>query len=109
MPEGTIVSPSPYVLSHNASLYPDPESWIPERWENATKAMIDGQIVFGGGTRSCMGMPLAKMEIRLAVVAFLRSFENVRIAYGVDGYERSDMEQRDFVVGKPKAGRFFVK
>lgn len=109
IPEGLTASPVAYVLHRNADIYPDPEAWLPERWENPTKAMTDAFLPFGGGSRICIGLHLAKMELRHAVVAFLKEFPDAKVAYGTEGFSDEDMEQLDFFLVKPKGSRCLIK
>lgn len=64
---------------------------------------------FGGGSRICMGRHLARMEMRMAVVAFLRNFETAEVAYGVEGFAPEDMEVVDTILGKPVAEKLLVR
>lgn len=108
VPEGLTVSPVAYVLSRDPEIYPNPEMWVPERWENATKEMHDANFAFGGGSRSCIGMHLARMELRGVVAAFFRQFPNAKVAYGVDGFAPEEMNQIDFFLTKPQGGRCLI-
>lgn len=49
---GTTVGCQAYTMHRDTEIFPDPDSFIPERWENPTKAMKDALMAFGRGTRS---------------------------------------------------------
>lgn len=104
-----IASPFTWLTQRDPSIFHDPETWNPDRWEVATKEMKDSLWAFGGGSRVCMGLHLAKLELRLALVAFLRTFETTEIAYGVDGFKPDDMEIIDRFIAEPKAGKLLMK
>lgn len=63
IPAKTIVSASPYTLGRNSDVFPDPESWLPERWERITpekrKQMKQWVWSFLSGSRVCIGEHLA--------------------------------------------------
>lgn len=68
-PPGTVMSMSMPDLHFNASIFPDPHLFRPERWLEASpekKASMQRFFVpFGKGSRSCLGMEVAKMELAL--------------------------------------------
>jgi unspecific monooxygenase len=59
LPAGVIVSANAYTLHRNEEVFPDPESWLPERWLNQTKEQMDNMMrwfwAFGSGGRMCIG------------------------------------------------------
>jgi cytochrome P450 len=79
IPKGTTVI-TPYFLTYqNAAVFgpgaDDPEGFDPTRWEgesDAAKKRSEYLTPFGGGGRICLGFPLAKIEIKTAIVAILR-------------------------------------
>jgi len=64
IPRGAIVLLSPYLLHHNPALFPDPETFDPDRFtpqeENARPR--HAYLPFGGGARVCIGAAFALME-----------------------------------------------
>jgi len=57
----------------------------PETYEDPHKVDIDRpvrHIAFGTGPHTCLGLRLAKREIRIVLEAFLSRFRNIRIAQG---------------------------
>jgi cytochrome P450 len=78
IPTGTIVGMNAWVLHHDASVYPDPEAFIPERWiENSPerlKQMEQSFFVFGSGSRTCIGKNISLMEMTKLIPQMLREF-----------------------------------
>lgn len=80
LPPGSITLMSPYVMHHSAELWPDPEAFRPERWENGDPAKHKfAYFPFGGGPRLCIGERFAWMEgvLILAAVAQRWRFRRV--------------------------------
>lgn len=59
VPAGVTVSSSAYTLHRNATVFPDPESWLPDRWIDAERShlaeMKRWYWPFGSGGRMCIG------------------------------------------------------
>lgn len=55
-PKGSMIIPTLYPALHDPEVYSDPDSFIPERWENATTDMQNRNfLVFGTGQHKCLG------------------------------------------------------
>lgn len=54
-------------------VYPEPEKFDVDRWEN-TKQKPFGLIGFGGGSRICIGLAFAKLEMKLVAAYLLRNY-----------------------------------
>ncbi|KAK8215694.1 putative cytochrome P450 [Phyllosticta capitalensis] len=83
-PPGTVVSMSIMDLHHDESTFPDPKEFIPERWldepdnpasEEQRRLMRKRLLPFGKGSRSCIGLELAKVEVVLSAGNLLRRFD----------------------------------
>ncbi|KAI0101193.1 cytochrome P450 [Daldinia grandis] len=76
---GTIVGISPWVTQYDPAVFPNPESFIPERWLDSTeeqlKQMEQSFFNFGVGARSCIGRHIAMIEMSKMVPEMLRRFE----------------------------------
>jgi cytochrome P450 len=61
---------SPYVTQRNPRYFERPDSFEPERWENANLPKF-AYFPFGGGAKMCIGEPFARLEgvMALAVLA----------------------------------------
>ncbi|KAH8700528.1 putative benzoate 4-monooxygenase cytochrome P450 [Talaromyces proteolyticus] len=72
-PEGTSVGVSTTQLHLDEAVFPEPQSFLPERWENATVAMLTNFFAFGKGTRTCIAKNLAMAELTLATLKVAQS------------------------------------
>ena len=84
LPSGVVVRPreqvlwSAWVMARLPSFWGnDAESFDPERWLGAEKRRPTAfeWPVFHAGPRSCLGKPLARLELRYTLVEVLRRFE----------------------------------
>jgi len=80
--KGTEVYYCSYVLHRDPTLFPNPEEFLPERWDNPPKHPC-AYIPFHSGARTCLGKEMAFEEARIMVVNLLRKFR-LRL---VDGFE----------------------
>jgi cytochrome P450 len=60
-----------------ADLYPEPERFDPERFspEQAAKYPPYSLIGFGGGSRTCLGIAFAKLEMKIILAHLLRGYQ----------------------------------
>ncbi|KAF2810065.1 cytochrome P450 [Mytilinidion resinicola] len=72
LPPSTVVGLQPYTLHHNPAVFPSPNEFIPERWDDATPEMLRDSIPFGLGSRACIARNLATVELYIAVDAIVR-------------------------------------
>ncbi|CAI7625537.1 unnamed protein product [Penicillium pancosmium] len=79
IPGGTIVGINAWVLHRNAEVYPEPDSFIPERWLSGSleklKEMEQSFFNFGYGPRTCLGKNVSLMEMHKIIPQLLREFE----------------------------------
>ncbi|KAF7943865.1 uncharacterized protein EAE97_005935 [Botrytis byssoidea] len=76
IPAGTSISQTNLSLHHNASIFPSPEKFDPERWYRDEKKVLEKHFApFSKGSRSCLGMNLANKEIHIVVGLFISRFE----------------------------------
>lgn len=54
-------------------LYPEPERFLPDRWQDQ-KPQPFKLIGFGGGSRICIGLAFAKLEMKLVAAHLLRRY-----------------------------------
>lgn len=107
LPQGSIVSTHAYSMHRDPSLFPNPLAFRPERWlagsqeriSDAAKAMFTP---FGAGSRTCLGLHIAYMDLRLAAVEFFRRCPGSRIAPSTTN---ENMEFENFFLIAPKAHR----
>ncbi|KAF2637187.1 cytochrome protein [Massarina eburnea CBS 473.64] len=108
LPEGTVVTTQAYTLHRDPAVFPEPEKLKPERWANPTQNMKDAFMPWGGGSRICIGMHLAYMEMRLATAKFFRRFPDSRTSTA-EGFCDSDMDQVIFFLMFPKKKRCMIE
>ncbi|TVY34663.1 Pisatin demethylase [Lachnellula subtilissima] len=65
-PAGTIVGCSATELHFNSTVFPNPRSFQPERWFDATQEAQKSFFAFGAGSRSCIAKNLAMTELYMA-------------------------------------------
>lgn len=74
IPPGSVVIMSQYITHRDPRFFAEPNEFIPERWSPEMKSDLPkfAFFPFGGGSRVCMGEPLAWMEGILLLVTLLR-------------------------------------
>ncbi|XP_036413078.1 cytochrome P450 3A27-like [Colossoma macropomum] len=77
IPKGTVVVVPIYVLHRDPEYWPDPDTFIPERFTKENKESIDPYMFmpFGAGPRNCIGMRFALLVMKLAIVETLQRFD----------------------------------
>lgn len=108
IPPGTPVSMSSYFVHMDPRVFPEPESFKPERWVIAAGKGVNLNkfiVSFSRGSRNCLGMNLAYAELYMTLASIIRRFdvelyetrpENIRI-------------YREMGIGQPKKGDFSVR
>lgn len=72
-PEGTEVGVATYAVGHRRDIYgPDADTFRPERWLDSDAEALrnyarTNELVFGSGRSSCLGKPIAMMELSKAI------------------------------------------
>ncbi|XP_037573019.1 cytochrome P450 3A24-like [Dermacentor silvarum] len=69
-----------YAMHHDPELFPNPESFEPERFsdENVESIQPYTYLPFGAGPRNCIGMRLALQSVKLCLLHSLHSVQFVR-------------------------------
>ncbi|MGF7238929.1 MAG: cytochrome P450 [Frankia sp.] len=68
IPAGATLLFSPYLIHHRGDVFPDPEHFDPDRWENQRREFY---FPFGGGARKCIGDQFSLTEVVLAVATIV--------------------------------------
>ncbi|KAI9711590.1 MAG: hypothetical protein M1820_002155 [Bogoriella megaspora] len=89
IPPGTAVGMSALFIEHNPIIFPNPDSFIPDRWlRDDARALERYLVTFGRGTRSCVGINLAYAELYHVLAAVVRRFPKL----GLNCATEYDME-----------------
>jgi cytochrome P450 len=72
-PAGVALIPAPYILHHDAEIYPEPFAFRPERFLDRAPGTYTW-IPFGGGRRRCLGAAFAMQEMKIVVSEVMRRF-----------------------------------
>ncbi|KAI1620452.1 putative cytochrome P450 [Exophiala viscosa] len=102
IPAGTPVAQSNYFVHTDASIFPDPHSFDPDRWLRAadTKFRLDRYFVsFSKGSRMCVGINLAYAELYLTLAIIMSRLDLENFETTAENDIKID---RDFFVGIPK-------
>ncbi|XP_006461681.1 hypothetical protein AGABI2DRAFT_205504 [Agaricus bisporus var. bisporus H97] len=76
IPAGTVVSMGAPILHYNPEIFPNPKSFIPERWIGEENQSLDKYLVsFSKGPRSCLGINLAWCELYLTIANVVRKLD----------------------------------
>ncbi len=71
---GTALMPATYIIHQRPDVYPEPQTFRPERFLEKSFAPHE-YLPFGGGNRRCIGSALAMMELKLSIATLLQQFE----------------------------------
>jgi cytochrome P450 len=75
IPAGVTLMPAITLMHADASEYPEPERFLPERFLDGGQGSTYTWIPFGGGRRRCLGAAFASLEMRVALRTILGRVE----------------------------------
>jgi cytochrome P450 len=75
LPAGTIVSMSTWIQHNNPDIFPEPEKFFPDRWLDSDGKLEKYLVPFSKGSRGCLGINLAYVEIYCTLAVLFRKFE----------------------------------
>ncbi|KAK3384141.1 cytochrome P450 [Lasiosphaeria ovina] len=105
---GTTVAAQAYTLHRDPDVFPDPERFDPARWAAPTRAMKDSLMAWGAGSRICIGLHLARIELRLATARFFLAFPNAKVARSM-GMTDEEMEPLMYFLSSPSGHRCLIQ
>jgi cytochrome P450 len=73
-PAGTVFLPCIYLIHHREEIYPQANTFKPERFLENTFSPYE-YIPFGGGNRRCIGSGLAMLEMQTVLSTILQQFQ----------------------------------
>ncbi|CAH0042558.1 unnamed protein product, partial [Clonostachys rhizophaga] len=104
IPPGTPVSMDAYHMHNNESVFPESQTFKPERWLNnpvgpdGTTPLGHYMVAFSKGTRMCIGMNMAYSELYIGLATMFR-----RHRFRLHETDRSDVEFAiDMITPQPK-------
>ncbi|EAZ94305.1 cytochrome P450 [Crocosphaera chwakensis] len=71
---GTVFAPAIYLVHHREDIYPNSKQFRPERFLERQFSPYE-YLPFGGGSRRCIGMELAKMEMKIVLFTLLSKYK----------------------------------
>jgi len=90
IPAGTTVAPCVHLLHRRADVYPEPDSFQPERFLERPPGTYTW-IPFGGGVRRCLAASFAMQEMKRTIAAVLAEVELRPAAAGSERVARSSI------------------
>jgi len=64
-----------YSIHHSSDVYENPDSFIPERWDDVKKYSSTSWIPFSSGQRICIGNNFSLLEQKLFLVRLIQNFK----------------------------------
>ena len=106
IPGGIRISAQAWNLHRNADVFPEPESWKPERWLNADEDKLREMNrwfwAFGSGGRMCVGSNLAIYQMKHIAAVIWTNFRTVIV-------DDEGIEQEDAYTAPPKGRKLMVR
>lgn len=98
-------------MHHHEEIFPESYTYKPERWlgnpkgPDGVKQLSRYMVAFGRGTRMCLGMHMAYLQINLAVATLFRRFD-----FNLFETDRSNVDFfQEFLSPRPKPGGLGVR
>ncbi|KAI9682446.1 MAG: hypothetical protein M1829_000238 [Trizodia sp. TS-e1964] len=104
LPGGTTVFMQAYTTQRDPKAFPHPFEYNPRRWletDGGTPEMKELFMPFSRGPRSCIGLHIAKMQIRMTLSMILHGWQ---ISVGPSTTDET-MELREHFIIMPKSGQ----
>jgi len=77
IPEGDIISAVTALCHMDPKIYPEPEKFDPERWndDKVETYPLNSFVAFGAGKHSCMGQKFGMMQVKAVFSVWFRNFD----------------------------------
>jgi len=112
LPAGVKVSRAAWTICRDPILYPNPDSFVPERWLNLSRdeetQLWDQAMIFSYGPRVCLGKEMALMELRMLVAALVMKYTWSGVPEKVGKWD-AEMWPVDTSVLHPTRGKCVLK
>jgi len=112
VPGGIKVGRSAWAVCHDPNLYPDPESFKPERWLGLSREeevrLWEQTMIFSYGPRVCLGKEMALMELRMLLAALVLKYSWIGIP-DRPGHWDEEMRPYDSTLIHPWKGKCVLK
>ncbi|TGO26033.1 hypothetical protein BPAE_0067g00050 [Botrytis paeoniae] len=106
LPRFMTVSTQSYTIHRDPDIFPEPERFDPQRWLGPkSDDFKTANHAFGAGTRTCIGIHLARMEMQLTLALFFRECKGMRVASSQDD---EGMEIENFFLISPRGHKCAV-
>ncbi|KAL4898949.1 hypothetical protein BDW74DRAFT_120642 [Aspergillus multicolor] len=106
IPDDTVVVTQNWSLQRSSEVWDDAETFDHTRWLSDTRSTEQTRMAFnpfGHGARQCLGIHLARIELRLAAAMFFRECAGARLSASVT--EESMRVVDSFIAGVPRDRR----
>ncbi len=74
LPAGAVVIFSQLMTHHMPELFPEPDRFLPKRWQSIAPSPY-AYLPFGGGARMCIGAALGTMQLKISLTRILQQFK----------------------------------
>lgn len=109
IPEGSTIIPNVWAMSRDSSIYPDPEAFRPERFEemgpDTLKAADPKKYIFGFGRRICSGRTIADLNFWIGAANIMATMD---IKKAIDSAGNEIQPTVSFVLGISSLPRPFL-
>jgi len=108
IPPAVTLTTQSYTMHRDPSIFPDPEMFNPDRFylKDLAGPQKYAFAPFGGGTRVCLGIHLAEMELRHGLAEFFRECRDVELS---ELTTSKSMEMENYFLISPKSKRCWIK
>ncbi|UZP43395.1 hypothetical protein NXS19_011211 [Fusarium pseudograminearum] len=83
LPGGTMVYTTGWLISRLEDVFPDPDTFDATRFIDPSPEQAKAHVPFSIGSRSCIGMQLARMEILVTLATLFRQCRDMKLHYGM--------------------------